>query len=139
MRRPRPAIALLALLVVACGDPIGDVTARTQSPDEARCASSRFAADPAVRVIAVFPITPATLAVHDELRLGGGTPGRVRSKWRDRPPDERLLLCWYDGPIGIPSGGGPPADRFVVVRGDSLDELRVAAPATLLRVGPDPP
>ena len=135
----RCAIALLAVLVVACGDRLGDITTRTPSPDEARCASSSYAADPAVRVIAVYPITAATIADRDELRLGGGVPGRVRSKWRDRPPDERLLLCWYDGPIGVPRGGGPPADRFVVVRGDALDELWVAGLATSLRVGPDPP
>jgi hypothetical protein len=124
---------------VACGDRLGDITTRTPSPDEARCASSSYATDPAVRIIAVYPTTPAALAIQDELRLGGGTPGRVRSKWRDRPSDERLLLCWYDGPIGIPRGGGPPADRFVVVRGVSLDELWVAAPSAFLPVRPDPP
>src|SRR5688500_1440314 len=120
-RRRVLTMVVAAIVVVACGDRIGEPTMRTASPDEARCATSPFAQDPAVKVVAVFPISPTVLAARDEQRLNSpSSPAAIRSKWRDRPPGERLLLCWYDGPIGIPGGRSPTADRFVIVLGDDL-------------------
>jgi hypothetical protein len=136
----RIATVVLASLLVSCGERIGEPPLRTASPDEARCASSAYAADPAVKVVAVYPISPVALALRDEKRLNAPSAPAVNlSKWRDRPPGERLLLCWYDGPIGTPRGGGPAPDRFVVVRGNDLDQLWVAGPRTSLPVTSDPP
>jgi hypothetical protein len=99
-----------------------------------------LAQDPAVKVIAVFPISPTELAVRDEQRLNSpSSPGVIRSKWRDRPPGERLLLCWYDGPIGIPGGGNPRADRFVIVLGDDMVQFLAAGPRASLPITSDPP
>lgn len=115
-RRRVPAMVVVAMVLVACGDRIGEPTMRTASPEEARCATSPFAQDP-----------------------GQGHRGLSDLPNSTRPPGERLLLCWYDGPIGIPGGGNPPADRFVIVLGDDLVQFLAAGPRTSLPITSDPP
>src|SRR5687768_16856830 len=144
LRRPNPEMRLvlaLALgLVVACGDRLGDIKSETASPDEARCASCSYAVDAVVKVVAVYATSAGAIAARDEARMNApNAPVVSRSKWRDRPADERLLLCWYDGPIGVPRGGGPAADRFVVIVGSGVDQLWAAGPRAVLSPGRELP